>query len=179
MRDARPLGVALLGCLGLLTAAGVGSGERAGQARAGRHLTTTRVARRPAAFPFLFIEANDVVKGTYEVTMTCPAHKHGTPEQAMKKLKVMQLAMPADREVRLWACRARQISTVKMFAPAANVIIVNPFAVRSLTGPGPDALVWPGLDQPLINQMRQLRAAAGATRLLACIDVKDPDYLSG
>jgi hypothetical protein len=86
--------------------------------------------------------------------------------------------LPADRVSSIWVCRTNPFSTLERFAPTVHQVIINPFALSSTLPPGPETTVWPGIDHPWLNHLRQLRAAAGPdNRMLACIDLEgEPTY---
>lgn len=104
-------------------------------------------------------------------TMVCPAHEHGTPEQAYEKLTKMLASRPAGKCSSLYVCRVEQLETVKVFAPMVDRVFLNPFIHRSRARPSGKELIWPNLDHPVINQLRQLYRNAGSTPLIACIDL--------
>lgn len=107
-----------------------------------------------------------------DVTMACPAHSHGTPEEAMQKLEILLKTLQADKISSVWVCRANQVATLKMFAPAVGRIYINPFVSTRDNPSDTNDLIWPGLDHPFINRMRILRSGAEKTNLVACIDLR-------
>ena len=106
------------------------------------------------------------------ITMICPAHAHGTPEEAMQKLQEMLKDRPADQISSVWVCRANQMATLKMFAPVVDRVYINPFVLTSNYIPEPNDLIWPGFDHSFINTIRVIRSGAGSANLVACLDLR-------
>ena len=107
-----------------------------------------------------------------ELLMICPAHAHGTADEAMAKLKQLLAAHPATQRSAIWVCRSNQADTLSKFAPLVDEVYINPFAVSDTRQPDPQQHIWRSLDHPSINQIRRLRSLAPDTRLIACINIE-------
>jgi len=126
--------------------------------------------------PFVMQERN-VYKKNNGMAMICPAHKHGTPQEAMKKLNGILKTWPKDKSVSIWVCRANQVATLKMFAPMGDRIIVNPFVISGKYGPKNANIIWPSYDHPCINHIREIVDASAMKPLVACLDVNgEPNH---
>jgi len=126
--------------------------------------------RSIASKPFFFITDKDIYNGRFEMTMRCPAHAYRSPQWALEHLKRIRTDEP-DREIRVWICRVNQMETLRMFDPVSDVIGVNPFVVLDKKPPDRKAVIWSGLDHPILNSIREIRKAAPHARLFACISV--------
>lgn len=122
--------------------------------------------------PFLFLLEGQTKNDSFGMVMICPAHAHGTPAEAMGKLKNILQNRPENKISSIWVCRANQIQTLREFAPLVNRVVINPFATTDQKGPDPNDLIWPGFDHPFINHIRRIRQNAKDTALLACIDLR-------
>lgn len=116
--------------------------------------------------------------GTAMYTLTCPAHRHGTPEEAMEKLHDLLADWPDDRPSTVWVCRANLLSTLEMFAPHVDQVVVNPFVHLQHDGAREGSIAaWENTDHPVINHLREVREAAGSTGVIGCLDLRgEPRY---
>lgn len=130
------------------------------------------VAAPPSPRPFLFTTEAATRDGSFGMVMLCPAHRHGSREEAEHALRALLAARSDAAPATIWVCREQQVDTLAHFAPRVERAIVNPCVARRLLRPAPAAAAWPGADHPVLNRLRALRAAAGAVDLLACIDVR-------
>ncbi len=125
--------------------------------------------------PFLFVNEPETRCMEFGMVMECPAHGHGTREEALQKLK----GILADRSPELVnsidVCRSSQLETLEHFAPLLDRVTVNPFALRSSEPPEASSLIWPGTDHPILNHVRLVRRKGGSTPLLAKTDLKGPE----
>lgn len=114
-------------------------------------------------------------KGIYSqkagMAMVCPAHAHGTPEEAYKKLQNILITWPKGKTSSIWVCRANQIKTLEKFSPLADRIFTNPVVHDSAISPGKKDKIWPYADHPILNQIRQIRTKAADKKLIACINM--------
>src|SRR4051812_31252391 len=60
-------------------------------------------------------------------TFMCPAHAHGTVDQAMSEAKRIRAEWHSDSPFCMWVCRANQVATLEKFAPLADRVFVTPF----------------------------------------------------
>ncbi len=120
--------------------------------------------------PFTIASEREIARG---ITMICPSHRHGTLDQAIKKLTNLTANLPADRPSSSWVCRSNQLPTLEKITPLVDEIYINPYVLLSTDPPAADTPVWPGCDHPMLNQVRAIRDVAGADqRLIACIDLR-------
>lgn len=129
---------------------------------------------------FAIISESAVYAKSSGMLMICPAHNHGTPEEAMAKLKGLLHECPEDQNPTVWVCRANQIQTLAMFAPVVDQVVINPFVVFEEVGPEKNDDIWPKYNHPIINQIRQIRKVTGNDkRVLACVDLRgEPKHFS-
>ncbi len=109
---------------------------------------------------------------SFGMVMECPSHDHGTPAEAMAKLKKTLRNRPDDQASSIWVCRSSQMETLKMFAPVVDRIVVNPFVLTSKQGPNDSDIIWPKFDHSFVNRIRALRANGCGKSLFACIDLR-------
>ena len=128
---------------------------------------------KSAARPFRVLTLRETESQEFGLVMTCPAHAHGTPQQAMQKLKEILKDRPAGAPSAIWVCRSNLLQTLKEFAPLVDTICLNPFLFTCKNGPKPDDPIWPGLDHPFVNHLREIQANADHKDLLGGI------YLTG
>jgi len=126
---------------------------------------------RTGEHPFLFTTEAEITSEAAGMVMVCPAHAHGTPEEALAKLRKILENRPKEEISAIWVCRSNQLETLKMFAPEVDRVVINTFCLTSKQGPDPNDLIWPRWDHPLINHLRQSRKFAGEVELIACIDL--------
>ena len=120
---------------------------------------------------FLIVPESQTYADSFGMVMICPAHAHGTPDEAMAKLKKILETFPSNQVSTIWVCRADQTNTLRKFAPVVDRIVVNTFALTSNLGPKKGDPIWPKFDHPFLNHIRELRNIAGKKNLLGCIDV--------
>ncbi len=141
----------------------------------------TAAADGGAATSFGFFDESVVAGPDFGVVMTCPAHDQGPREGVRDRLLALIAAHPPDGPpATLWVCRTNQIDTLRAYGRLAERVVVNPFVHLDRRLPAPDHAVWPGVDHPIVNQVRRVRDAVHATdddasgpppALLALIDV--------
>jgi hypothetical protein len=105
------------------------------------------------------------------LVMSCPAHAHGTLEEAADKLRKLVTDQPQGRQTSVWVCRANQLETLKVIGPLADNMFLNVMAFTSNVPPEPNDLLWPGFDHPFINHLRQLRKVPDTRNLYAVINL--------
>jgi len=127
------------------------------------------LATRPA--PFLLIPEQDAYTDEYGMLMICPAHKHGKIDQALATLKQKVADHPTHRMSSIRVCRADHLNTLDTFAPLVDQVFINSLYWTSSDGPERDDIVWPGLNHPLVNNVREVRRHAAGRRLVACVNV--------
>jgi len=77
----------------------------------------------------------------------------------------------------IWICRLNQLHTLRQFAPLVDRVVINPFVVKSQTGPKYGDSIWLNFDHPFINNIRQIRQNSDNKKLLGCIDLRgEPSY---
>ena len=123
------------------------------------------VPHSPRDCPFEFVNMSNM-----NIVMSCPAHAHGTLQEAEEKLKQLVALQPEGRASSVWVCRANQLETLKMIGPLADNMLLNVMAITSKVSPDPNELLWPGFDHPFINHIRQLRKIPNTHNLYAVID---------
>lgn len=97
----------------------------------------------------------------------------------MEKLHRLLTVWPDDEPSTVWICRASLLSTLEKFAPHVDQVTVNPFAQLQHQAPQDAAPIWNSVDHPVINQVREMRATAGTTGLLGCLDLRgEPRYFA-
>jgi len=131
----------------------------------------TRPARSNETQSFFFVTDKEIYSGAFKMTMRCPAHAFRSPQWALEHLKRIREDNPS-REIRVWACRANQMPTLRMFAPVSDVIGTNPFVVLNKESPKCKVAIWPSFDHPVLNSVREIRLAAPNVRMFACISVE-------
>lgn len=110
-------------------------------------------------------------------TLECPAHMHGTADEAFEKLQGLLKEWPKNKPSTVWVCRANMLSTLERFAPAVDQVTINPFVHLDDESPEESALSWPGADHPVLNNLRTTREVAGETRTIAWLDLRgEPRY---
>jgi hypothetical protein len=102
--------------------------------------------------------------------LECPNHKFGTLEDGVNEIKKRLGQLLPGRVPFVQFCHDDQIQTVNKCAPLVPLASINPFAHPGERPPSPPTLIWPRFDHPLINSVREIKEAAGNTRLLARID---------
>jgi hypothetical protein len=127
----------------------------------------------------ILVEEGEAASPGFGTLMICPAHAHGTLDEAEKILKNRLREKPAGRPSSVVLCRANQVETLKRFAPLVDRVVLNPFALQERKGPEAGEVIWPGSDHPLLNQVRNLHRHAGAKPLLALVDVRGESSLFG
>ena len=138
---------------------------------AGNKLATGVLVKKPGAGKFVIVRQSQVHDDAFGMVMGCPAHAHGTPKQAIAKLKRILRNRSSDLVSTIWVCRANQMHTVKRFAPLVDRVVINPFVFRSKKGLCKDDLIWPTFDHPQVNYLREVRKNGAGKALLACINV--------
>jgi hypothetical protein len=78
---------------------------------------------------------------------------------------------PPAQKVTVFQCRGPQDEVLEAFRPVADQFIIFLFQHAGLRGPGPDDRVWPGIDHPLLNRLREVPPQAGKARVHAIIHV--------
>jgi len=121
--------------------------------------------------PFLLIPEQDAYGDAHGMLMICPAHKHGEIDQALATLKQKVADHPRYRMSSIWVCRADHLDTLDRFASLVDQVFINSLYWTSSDGPERDDIVWPGLDHPLVNNVREVRRHAAGKRLVACVNV--------
>ncbi len=116
--------------------------------------------------PFEFVNLQ-----TMNLVMSCPAHAHGTLEEAAEKLKQLVADQPKGQKSSVWVCRANQLHTLEVIGPLADNMLLNTMAFTSKVPPEPNELLWPGFDHPFVNHIRQLRKTPGTRYLYAVINL--------
>ncbi len=111
--------------------------------------------------------------------MGCPAHKHGTPDEAFERLEDILKARPSHQLSSIWVCRANQTEILKRFAPLIDQVFINPFVHLSDQGPASEDFMWPNFKHPVVNRLREIRANGGEKRLLACVNLRGETSLFG
>lgn len=120
----------------------------------------------PRDYPFEFVSLQNM-----NLIMSCPAHAHGTLEEAAEKLKQMVADQPEGRKASVWVCRANQLHTLEVIGPLADSMLLNTMAFTSEVPPEPNELLWPGFDHPFVNHIRQLRKVPDTRNLYAIINL--------
>lgn len=115
--------------------------------------------------PFEFVNLDNM-----NVVMYCPAHAHGSTEEATEELKTLVARQPIGKKASVWVCRSNQLETLKVFGSLADNMFLNITAFTSDVPAEPNDLLWPELDHPFINHIRQLRKAPNTRNLYAVID---------
>jgi hypothetical protein len=106
------------------------------------------------------------------LVMECPAHAHGTPDEAMSKLRSILASRGQNRISSIWVCRYNQMQTLEKFAPLVNQVCINPFVYASSDAQiASNSLIWSHCNQPLLNEVREIRDKSAGRHLLACIDL--------
>ena len=121
--------------------------------------------------PFMLLQEGNVYGKANGMAMICPAHKYGTPQDAMKKLKGILTTWPKDKSASIWVCRANQVATLKMFAPMGDRIFINPFVHSGKYEPKDADIIWSGYNHPCINHIRKIIDASAMKPLIACLNV--------
>jgi hypothetical protein len=107
----------------------------------------------------------------FGMVMVCPAHRHGTPEEAYEKLRdILGDRLPEEPSA-AWICRANQLPTLRKFAPLVDRVAINPFFAGHSNGPTTESVVWRNFDHGIVNRARAIREAAQGAALFACIDL--------
>ncbi len=78
---------------------------------------------------------------------------------------------PPPQKVTVFQCRGPQDEVLEAFRPVADQFIIFLFHHASLRAPGPDDRVWPGVNHPLLNRIRDVPPIAGGARVYALIHV--------
>ncbi len=118
--------------------------------------------QRDCPFEFVILQNMNLV-------MSCPAHEHGTLEEAAEKLRKLVADQPNGRKTSVWVCRANQLETLKVIGPMADNMFLNVMAITSLVPPESNEMLWPKFDHPFINHIRQLRKVPNTRNLFAVI----------
>lgn len=130
---------------------------------------------------FVVVREWETKTPAFGILMICPTHDHGTPQEAEAKLRRLreQLSPENVATSTVWVCRINAAEGLRRFTPIVERAIVNPFVELSSAKPVSGDVIWPGIDQPLLNQCRAYRHAIGKRRALACIDLGGEDSLFG
>jgi hypothetical protein len=110
--------------------------------------------------------------------MICPAHAYGTPQDAEKFLKEKLSGFNGETSS-IVICRAMQDETLKQFAPLVDRVVLNPFVSAGKREADAAESVWPGLDHPVLNKLRELRRIGGDKSLIAILNVDGEKWLHG
>lgn len=127
------------------------------------------LSHQPRKSPFQF------TKNDLQLLMFCPAHEHGTLEEAANKLKKLVAEQPIDIKAAAWVCRNKQLDTLKVIGPLVDNVVLNSLVHTSTIPPEPNEVIWPGFDHPFINHLRQLRKVPNTKNLYAIINLKGED----
>jgi|GEM_PF-1841276 len=103
--------------------------------------------------------------------LECPNHAFGRLEDGARGITQRKAGLPPEALCFVQFCITDQVESIARCAPLTDLAAVNPFVTLSDAGPAPDTAVWPGCNQPMLNRLRELVAAAGSVPLLARIGI--------
>lgn len=148
---------------------------------AGLAQTTQPDAAQPRWKPteLLFVPDSQVESSAFGMVMVCPSHAHGTPDEAYAKLTRLLATRRDSSPSTIWVCRANLLETLKRFGPAVDRVCVNPFVVLEPSDRSRKASTWMNAEHPCLGHLQEVLDAAGATPLLACIDLGGEDSIFG
>lgn len=132
---------------------------------------------------FWILTEKEVHADGVSLTMMCPAHKFGPPDEGYRQLQGILKDWPPGRLSSIWVCRLDQTNSLRRFAPLVDQVFINPFCHA---GEQPDEEMgpsagspWPGVDHPVVNKLRQIRTLAPGKRLIACVDLDGEPSIFG
>jgi hypothetical protein len=126
---------------------------------------------------FLLTAEADLNRSGTGLVMSCPAHRHGSLEEACRKLR--ETSRPPGGEPRIcWVCRVRLHETLPRVAPLVDTVVVNPFLRFRQVAPALAAYPW-SVPHPVLNEICELKRLAGKTRVVGCLDLRGEESLFG
>lgn len=102
------------------------------------------------------------------VVMVWWLNEHGTFDETVAKLKKAVTDRPAGEAKCIYIARSDEFKRLQAAAPLVDRIILNPFVYTSDKGPGAESTVWPTLNHPFINYLRDVQQVCPEKRLM-CI----------
>ena len=80
---------------------------------------------------------------------------------------------PAGTTVTLNQCQGPQDDVIRCFEGVADRLAIFVFCKTDAPGPGPEEVVWPHVDSPIVNRVRQIPRLAKTMRVYGTVPLKE------
>lgn len=107
----------------------------------------------------------------------CISHAYGSLDDGIEHLQASLAGDSHEHWKSVYVCQANQLEALRRTAPLVEVADVNPYVVKGAEGPDDTTRIWPGVDHPMINQLRLLREATHGHRILARLYVERVQWM--